>query len=241
MCLLTQYSLSHASYTSINLYSLPIHRWPRLRGGRVSEVAVSPRWPCLRGGRVSEVVASPRWPGLRDGRVSEVAVSPRWPRLRGGRVSEMAASPRWPRLGDGRVSAGLEPMSARRSSLAARFLAKARALPETDPLRASAEASPPACLKDTQGWRMLLLLLLLLSSSRVGLRPTVAQRLSVRQVAAGQGRHGPAVPQLRRSWVYGPEDTESRARQAGAPQHNVLRRVMAGGRWAARPGGRRGS
>ena len=51
------------------------------------------------------------------------------------------------------AEAGLEPMSARRSSLAARFLAKARALPESDPLRVSAEASPPARLKGTQGWR----------------------------------------------------------------------------------------
>ena len=70
--------------------------------------------------------------------------------------------------------------------------------------------------------------LLLLCFPLVGLRPTVAQRLSVRQVAAGQGRHGPAVPQLRRSrvyGVYGPEETETRARQAGAPQHDVLRRV----------------
>ena len=56
--------------------------------------------------------------------------------------------------------------------------------------------------------------LLLLCFPLVGLRPTVAQRLSVRQVAAGQGRHGPAVPQLRRSRVYGPEEAETRARQA---------------------------
>ena len=47
----------------------------------------------------------------------------------------------------------------------------------------------------------------------------------MRQVAAGQGRHGPAVPQLRRSRVYGPEETETRARQEEAPQHDVLRRV----------------
>ena len=64
-----------------------------------------------------------------------------------------------------------------------------------------------------------------LLGSAYGLRPTVAQRLSVRQVAAGQGRHGPAVPQLRRSRVDSPEETETRARQAGTPQHNVLRRV----------------
>ena len=67
--------------------------------------------------------------------------------------------------------------------------------------------------------------LLLLCFPLVGLRPTVAQRLSVRQVAAGQGRHGPAIPQLRRSRVYGPEEAETRARQAGASQHDVLRRV----------------
>ena len=42
-------------------------------------------------------------------------------------------------------------------------------------------------------------------SPRAGLRPAVARRLSVPQVSAGQGRHGPAVSQLPRLWVYGPE------------------------------------
>ena len=42
-------------------------------------------------------------------------------------------------------------------------------------------------------------------SPRAGLRPAVSRRLSVPKVAAGQGRHGPAVSQLPRLWVYGPE------------------------------------
>lgn len=43
------------------------------------------------------------------------------------------------------------------------------------------------------------------SSPRVVLRPTVAQRLFVKQVAAGQSRHGPAVSQLRRIRIDGPQ------------------------------------
>ena len=51
------------------------------------------------------------------------------------------------------AEAGLEPVSARRESLAARFLAKALALPPDDPLRTVAEANPRSRLKGTNGWR----------------------------------------------------------------------------------------
>lgn len=44
-------------------------------------------------------------------------------------------------------------MTARRTALAARLLAKAHALPEEDPLRVVAEASPSPRLKNTVGWR----------------------------------------------------------------------------------------
>ena len=36
--------------------------------------------------------------------------------------------------------------------------------------------------------------------------PAVAQGPSVVEVAAGQGRHGPAISQLRRVRVYAPEE-----------------------------------
>ena len=48
------------------------------------------------------------------------------------------------------------------------------------------------------------------------LTPAVAQGLLVSNVAAGQGRHGPAVPQLRWCRVDRPKEAESGARQTGA-------------------------
>ena len=51
------------------------------------------------------------------------------------------------------AEAGLVPVSARRTTLAAKFLAKACALPRTDPLRRVAEADPPHRLKSVTGWR----------------------------------------------------------------------------------------
>ena len=53
------------------------------------------------------------------------------------------------------AEAGQVPVSARRLTLAARFLAKARALPETDPLRTIADASVPRRLSSVTGWREL--------------------------------------------------------------------------------------
>ena len=52
------------------------------------------------------------------------------------------------------------------------------------------------------------------------------------QALGAKGSRGPrpprprAVSQLPRLWVYGPEDAESCARQAGASHHHVLRRVL---------------
>ena len=51
------------------------------------------------------------------------------------------------------AEAGLVPVSARRNTLAAKFLAKAHAMPEGDPLRAVAEADPTHRLKSVTGWR----------------------------------------------------------------------------------------
>ena len=48
---------------------------------------------------------------------------------------------------------GLVPVSARRTTLAAKFLAKAHALPEGDPLRVVAEADSTHRLKTVTGWR----------------------------------------------------------------------------------------
>ena len=70
---------------------------------------------------------------------------------------------------------------------------------------------------------LLLLLLVLLGSTCVDR----SQRLSVPEVAEGQGRHGPAVPQLRRLGSNVAEKAEAHAGQAGALQEHVLRRVRA--------------
>ena len=51
------------------------------------------------------------------------------------------------------AEAGLVPVSARRTTLAAKFLAKAHAMPERDPLRAVAEADSTHRLKSVTGWR----------------------------------------------------------------------------------------
>ncbi|KAF0300811.1 putative RNA-directed DNA polymerase from transposon BS [Amphibalanus amphitrite] len=51
------------------------------------------------------------------------------------------------------AEAGMPPVSARRLSLAARFLAKARALPREDPLRTVADEVVPARLSSVTGWR----------------------------------------------------------------------------------------
>ena len=51
------------------------------------------------------------------------------------------------------AEAGLAPVAERSTALAARLLAKARALPEDDPLRKVAEADPPARLASVTGWR----------------------------------------------------------------------------------------
>ena len=53
------------------------------------------------------------------------------------------------------AEAGLAPVAERRLALAARLLAKARALPEGDPLRRVAEASAPSRLSTVTGWRTL--------------------------------------------------------------------------------------
>ena len=51
------------------------------------------------------------------------------------------------------AEARLAPVSARRTALAARFLAKAKALPEEDPLRRAADATVNPRLKTVTGWR----------------------------------------------------------------------------------------
>ena len=51
------------------------------------------------------------------------------------------------------AEAGLAPVAARRTTLAARFLAKARALPVEDPLRRAADAAVPPRLSSVTGWR----------------------------------------------------------------------------------------
>ncbi|XP_043236838.1 uncharacterized protein LOC122389163 [Amphibalanus amphitrite] len=51
------------------------------------------------------------------------------------------------------AEAGLAPVTARKTTLAARFLAKARALPEEDPLRRVADATVNPRLKAVTGWR----------------------------------------------------------------------------------------
>ena len=51
------------------------------------------------------------------------------------------------------AEAGLAPVSARRTTLAARFLAKARALPEEDPLRRVSDANVQPRLSSVTGWR----------------------------------------------------------------------------------------
>ena len=51
------------------------------------------------------------------------------------------------------AEAGLTPVADRRTILAARFLAKARALPVEDPLRQVAEAAAPTRLRSVTGWR----------------------------------------------------------------------------------------
>ena len=85
---------------------------------------------------------------------------------------------------------------------------------------------------------------------RAGLRPAVAQGLLVVQVAAAQGRHGPAVPQLLSRRVDGAEEAKPHTRQAWAPEQDMLgcvralsahdascggaasvRTLLAGGRW----------
>ena len=55
--------------------------------------------------------------------------------------------------------------------------------------------------------------------------PAVAQGVSVSQVPAGQGRHCPAISQLRRVWVDVPEQAKACASQAGAPEEHVRWRV----------------
>ena len=51
------------------------------------------------------------------------------------------------------AEAGLIPVAARRTMVAARFLAKARALPTEDPLRRVADASVSPRLHSITGWR----------------------------------------------------------------------------------------
>ena len=51
------------------------------------------------------------------------------------------------------AEAGLTPVADRRTILAARFLAKARALPVEDPLRQVADAAAPTRLRSVTGWR----------------------------------------------------------------------------------------
>ena len=51
------------------------------------------------------------------------------------------------------AEAGLPPVAARRRALAARLLAKARALPPEDPLRVVADAAPVPRLSSVTGWR----------------------------------------------------------------------------------------
>ncbi|KAF0297293.1 Retrovirus-related Pol polyprotein from type-1 retrotransposable element R1 4 [Amphibalanus amphitrite] len=53
------------------------------------------------------------------------------------------------------AEAGVAPVAARRTALAARMLAKAMALPEEDPLHRLAVADPPRRLKTVCGWRQL--------------------------------------------------------------------------------------
>ena len=53
------------------------------------------------------------------------------------------------------AEAGQVPVSARRLTLAVHFLAKARALPTTDPLHTVAVASVPRRLSSVTGWREL--------------------------------------------------------------------------------------
>ncbi|KAF0312570.1 putative RNA-directed DNA polymerase from transposon BS [Amphibalanus amphitrite] len=53
------------------------------------------------------------------------------------------------------AEAGVPPVAARRTALAARMLAKAMALPEEDPLHRLAVADPPRRLKTVCGWRQL--------------------------------------------------------------------------------------
>ncbi|KAF0298696.1 Retrovirus-related Pol polyprotein from type-1 retrotransposable element R1 4 [Amphibalanus amphitrite] len=55
------------------------------------------------------------------------------------------------------AEAGLAPVTARKTTLAARFLAKARALPEEDPLRRVADATVNPRLKAVTGWRTVVL------------------------------------------------------------------------------------
>ncbi|KAF0308493.1 hypothetical protein FJT64_020290 [Amphibalanus amphitrite] len=57
------------------------------------------------------------------------------------------------RLLTGREWAGLAPVAERRAALAARLLAKARALPAGDPLRKVAESQAPTRLSTVTGWR----------------------------------------------------------------------------------------
>ena len=51
------------------------------------------------------------------------------------------------------AEARLAPVSARRTTLAARYLAKAKALPEEDPLRRAADATVNPRLKTVTGYR----------------------------------------------------------------------------------------
>ena len=51
------------------------------------------------------------------------------------------------------AEADLMSVAAQREALAARFLAKALALPQEDPLRRAAEVTPSVRLKSTGGWR----------------------------------------------------------------------------------------
>ena len=53
------------------------------------------------------------------------------------------------------AEAGILPVAARRTALAARMLAKATALPPEDPLRLLAVADPPCRLRRVTGWRQL--------------------------------------------------------------------------------------
>ena len=81
----------------------------------------------------------------------------------------------------------------------------------------------------TMSWLALLLLLslllLLLFILHGPARPFVAQGLSVSQVGAGQGRNDPAVPRLCQVRVDGPEQVQTCAGKAGAPEQHVSQRV----------------